>query len=209
MPVEITLYDYWRSTASYRVRIALNLAGLAYRAVPVDLVAGDQRSEAHRARNPQGLVPVLDIDGSRLTQSMAILDYLEDTGRLSLRPDDPAEAASIRAICQAMAADIHPVCNLRVVNRVAELTGDPEARAPWMRHWIRPGLEAVEAQLHPTGPYACGAALSQADLVLIPQLYNADRWEVETADLPRITRASRACADHPAFAAAHPDRVKG
>ncbi|MFC6487243.1 maleylacetoacetate isomerase [Nitratireductor sp. GCM10026969] len=205
---EVILYDYWRSTASYRVRIALNLAGIAFTAVPVDLTAGDQRAEPHLARNPQGLVPVLEIDGLRLTQSLAILDYLEDTGRLSLRPGTPTAAARMRAIAQAVACDIHPVCNLRVAAHVVALTGREESRAEWMRHFIRRGLEAVEALLDAAGPYAIGAALSQADLVLVPQLYNAARWGVATDDLPRLARVSAACTALPAFAAAHPEEVR-
>lgn len=196
---EALLYDYWRSSASWRVRIALNLSGLDWESRPVDLLSGEQRGADHLARNPQGLVPVLEIDGLRLTQSLAILDYLEDTGRLSLRPSEPAEAARMRAIAQAIACDLHPVCNLRVASHAAALTGQEETRADWMRHFIRPGLEAVEALLDESGPYCMGAALTQADLCLIPQLYNAARWGVPSDDLPRITRVARACAGLDAF----------
>lgn len=205
---EAVLYDYWRSTASWRVRIALNLAGLDWQSRPVDLLAGDQRGAEHLALNPQALVPVLDIDGLRLTQSLAILDYLEETGRVSLRPSDPAQAARMRAIAQAIACDLHPVCNLRVAAHAAALTGLEDTRADWMRHFIRPGLEAVEALLDETGPYCNGAALTQADLCLIPQLYNAARWGVETADLPRITRVARACAGLDAFRRAEPEAMQ-
>lgn len=202
---DVVLYDYWRSSASWRVRIALNLSGIDWECRPVDLMTGDQRSAAHLARNPQGLVPVLEIDGLRLTQSLAILEYLEETGRLSLRPEAPAQAARMRAIALAIACDVHPVCNLRVAAQAAALTGRDDTRADWMRHFIRPGLEAVEAMLDETGPYCMGAALTQADLCLIPQLYNAARWGVETSDLTRITRVARACAELDAFRRAAPE----
>lgn len=205
---EVVLYDYWRSTASYRLRIALNLAGIAYCAVPVDLVAGDHGATPHLARNPQGMVPVLVIDGLRLTQSMAILDYLEDMGHLALRPADPAERARMRAVVQAVACDIHPVCNLRVLSRAVQISGQEDTRAEWSRHFIRSGLEAIEQMLDETGPFAMGTEVSQADVVLIPQLYNAARWGVPTEDLPRLTRVAAACAPLPAFQAARPEAVR-
>lgn len=209
MSGDIVLHDWWRSTASWRVRIALHLAGLPFRSVPVDLTRGAQATPAHRALNPQGLVPVLEIDGLRLTQSLAILDYLEDTGRLTLTPADPAARAGMRAVCHAICADLHPVANLRVLDRVAALAGEA-ARADWARETIRAGLVAVEALLAqaPQGRHALGCALTQADLCLVPQLYNAARWGAETCDLPRVSAAAAAAADHPAFLAAHADAVR-
>ncbi|ETA52275.1 maleylacetoacetate isomerase [Ponticoccus alexandrii] len=205
---EAVLYDYWRSSASWRVRIALNLAGIDWQSRPVDLLAHEQRGVDHLVRNPQGLVPVLEIDGLRLTQSLAILDYFEETGRVSLRPSDPGQAARMRAIAQAIACDLHPVCNLRVAAHAAALTGRENTSGDWMRHFIRPGLDAIEPLLDQNGPYCMGVALTQADLCLIPQLYNAVRWGVETADLPRITRVAQACAGLDAFRKANPEAMQ-
>ncbi|MDO6586746.1 maleylacetoacetate isomerase [Salipiger sp. 1_MG-2023] len=196
---EVVLYDYWRSTASWRVRIGLHLAGIAFESRAVDLLHGDQRAAAHLARSPQGLVPVLDIDGIRLTQSLAMLDYLEATGRIALTPADPAQAARARAVALGIACDIHPVCNLRVVAHAAALSGRDETKAEWMRAFIRPGLEAIEAMLDAQGPFAMGDTLTLADLCIVPQLYNAARWGVQTNDLPRLTRVAAHCATLDAF----------
>ncbi|MCP4818817.1 MAG: maleylacetoacetate isomerase [Shimia sp.] len=207
----VFLYDYWRSSASYRVRIALNLAGIAYEAVPVDLVAGDHTTPAHLARNPQGLVPVLDIDGHRFTQSLAILEYLNDTRALGLLPQDPVKAAKARALAQSIAVDLHSVCNLRVAKHAASLTPDNLDAVPnWMAQFIGPGLVAFEAMLgaFDPAPFCCGDSPSLADICLMPQLYNAHRWGVDLSGFPKIQRIEAACAAHPAFAAAHPDCVK-
>jgi maleylacetoacetate isomerase len=208
---EAILYDYWRSSASYRVRIALNLAGIAYRAVPVDLVKGEQRGAAHLARNPQGFVPVLEIDDLRLTQSLAILGYLDRTRHLGLLSDDPAERARAQALAYAIAVDLHPVCNISVAAHATALSGGVEGMpGNWMKHFIRPGLLAFEALL--TGfeqtPYCCGTAPGLADICLMPQLYNARRWEVDLSDMPRLLGVESACAAHPSFTAAHPDAVR-
>ncbi len=209
MTDEVVLYDYWRSSASYRVRIALNLANIAYRAVPVDLVSGAQRSAQHLARNPQGFVPVLEIDGHSFTQSLAILDYLDETRALSLLPTSPTERARVRALSHAIAVDLHPVCNLSVAAHARDLTGGgAEAMKAWMQHFIRPGLVAFETLLSgfDQAPFCCGETPTLADLCLMPQMYNARRWEVSLEGLERLLGAEAACAKHPAFAAAHPDR---
>ncbi|SEO05490.1 maleylacetoacetate isomerase [Salinihabitans flavidus] len=208
---EIILYDYWRSSASYRLRIALNLGGIDYRALPVDLVKGEHKSPEHLARNPQGLVPVLEIDGHSFTQSLAILDYLDETRGLGLLPDDPARAAKVRALAHSVAVDVHPVCNLSVAAHVASLLpGVETARADWMRHFIPPGLRAFEALLadFTQTPFCTGAAPSLADICLMPQVYNALRWEADFSDCPRIRAVAEACNAHPAFIAAHPDAVR-
>ncbi|WP_170343369.1 maleylacetoacetate isomerase [Ruegeria arenilitoris] len=205
---DVVLYDYWRSSASYRVRIALNLAGIGYRAQTVDLVKGEQTAPAHLARNPQGFVPVLEIDGVQLTQSLAILDYLDRTRGLNLLPEEPVARARAQALAHAIAVDLHPVCNLKVARHATQLSGGKgDMPGDWMRHFIRPGLLAFEAMLEgfEQAPYCTGSAPGLADLCLIPQMYNARRWQVDLSDMPRILAVEAACADHPAFAAAHPD----
>ncbi len=201
---DTTLWDYPKSSASYRVRIALNLAGLDYRIETVDLLGKAHRTPEHLARNPQGLVPVLDIDGHRLTQSLAMVEYLDTTRDLGLLPSAPADRARVQALAYAIAIDLHPVCNLSVM---LHATGGQEpARTQWMQHFIRPGLEAFESLLggFDQSPFATGAAPGLADLCLIPQLYNANRWGVDYADLPRINAIETACAALPAFKAAYP-----
>lgn len=201
------LYDYWRSSASYRLRIALNLAGIDYTSVTVDLVKGEQKSPEHLARNPQGFVPVLEIDGLRLTQSLAILDYLDETRSLGLLPKDPGQRARARALAHSVAVDVHPVCNLQVAKHATALSGGAkDMPKAWMQHFIRPGLQAFEALLADFSqePYCTGETPGLADICLMPQLYNARRWEADFSDLPRICAVEAACAAHPAFAAAYP-----
>ena len=208
---DVRLYDYWRSSASYRVRIALNLAGIAYDAASVDLVNGAQKSPEHLARNPQGLVPVLEIDGQSFTQSLAILEYLNDTRGLDLLPEDAVLRARVRALAYSVAVDVHPICNVSVASHVAGLLDDAAgAREDWMRHFIGPGLAAFNALLEgfEQTPYCTGDAPSLADICLVPQVYNAQRWGVDLKPFGRIGLVMDACRDHPAFAAAHPDAVK-
>ena len=203
------LYDYWRSSASYRVRIALNLKSIPYRAIPVNLLSGQHRSSDHLARNPQRSVPVLDIDGLRLTQSLAINEYLDETRpEPPLLPADPAGRARVRALAHVIAMEIHPICNLSVANRIAELGGDA-ARFAWMREHIDRGLTAFEALLaRPgTGRFCHGDAPGLADCCLVPQLYNARRWDLDPSVWPTIARIEAACAELPAFVLAHPDRI--
>ncbi|MSU91293.1 maleylacetoacetate isomerase [Rhodobacteraceae bacterium 2CG4] len=207
----ITLHDYWRSSASYRVRIALGLKGLGWTSAPVDLRTRENRAPAHLKRNPQGLVPVLDIDGHRLTQSLAIIEYLDETRPAPpLLPADPTERARLRAVAHAVAMEIAPVNNLSVVAHVEDLTGSAQARPDWMRHFMLPGLHAVEALLdHPaTGPFCHGAAPGLADICVVPQVYNAERWQIPLDRMPRIRAVAAACAAVPAFVAAHPDRAR-
>ena len=209
---DATMYDYWRSSASYRVRIALNLKGISHDSVPVDLLDGGHRTDEHLQRNPQGFVPALANDGKMMTQTLAIIEYLESRApQPPLLPADPAEAARLRAIAYAIAMDIHPICNPSVVaHHAAAFDGDAEEKAGWMRHFIDKGLRAVEALAdHPaTGRFLHGDAPGLADIVLVPQLYNARRWGVALDDMPRLVAVDGACMKLPAFAAAAPETVR-
>ena len=208
---DITLYDYWRSSASYRVRIALNIKGLTYDRVVVNLLEGEHRGTEHRARSPIGYVPALAIDGQMMTQSLAIIDYLETRfPQPALLPADPAEAARLRAIAHTIAMDIHPIANLNVPkHHAAAFDGDAAAMDAWMVHFMTRGLAAVETMAdHPaTGPFLHGTTPGLADCVLIPQLYNARRRNMDLADMPRLAAIEAACLAHPAFAAAMPESV--
>jgi maleylacetoacetate isomerase len=201
----LVLYDYYRSSASYRVRIALNLKGVDYDRVPVNLLDGEQKDDAYRARNPQGFVPMLEADGERLTQSLAIIFWLDSRFPAPpLRPDDP----HVLALALTIAADIHPVNNLRVMKHLARLGIDQEARDDWYRHWIREGFDALEALAAPrAGRFLAGEEVTLADVCLVPQMYNARRFEVDLAPYPILVRADAAASALDAFAAAHPDRV--
>ena len=203
----ITFYDYWRSSAAYRLRIALNLCNLPYSAVPVDLLAGEQKGAEHLARHPQGLVPALTIDGQTFTQSLAILEYLDETRGAGFLPEAPKDRARVRAVSYAIAMEIHPVCNLSVARFAQDASHGAIAMADWMQRFIRPGLEAVERMLAagPAGRFCHGNSVTMADICLVPQFYNARRWQVETTDLPNISRITKALEAQPAFAAAHPD----
>ncbi len=204
------LYDYWRSSASYRVRIGMNLLGLPFQAVSVDLVQGDNRAPEHLLRNPQGLVPALEIDGQMLTQSLAILEYLNETRGGSLLPADALGRARVRALAYAIAMDIHPVCNSSVARfAVTESKGAITTEA-WMAQFITRGLAAFEALLdHPaTGRFCHGDSVSLADLCLVPQMYNARRWAIDVTSWRRCLAVEANLLAIPAIAAAHPDHFK-
>ncbi|WP_371742656.1 maleylacetoacetate isomerase [Ensifer sp. ENS09] len=208
---ETVLYDYWRSSASYRVRIALNSLGESYRSAPVDLLAKAHKAPEHLARNPQGLVPVLEIDGERFTQSLAIIEYLGETRADSgFLPFDAVGRQRVRMLSYAIAMDIHPVCNLSVVSHVMANAEDGEAaRRNWMRKFIGEGLAAFERLLDhsATGRFCHGDSPTMADFCLVPQVYNARRWDVDLSACPRLVAIDQNCAEIEAFARAHPDRT--
>ena len=204
------LHDYFRSSAAYRVRIALNLKGVDYERVPVNLVEGEQKAVAYRALNPQGFVPMLQIDGLRLTQSLAIAVYLDQTRPdPPLMPRDPADGAHVRAMAMTIACDIHPLNNLRVLKYLkGELGQDQAAIDRWYAYWVEEGLRALEAMAAPrAGAFLFGETPTLADVCLVPQLYNARRFSVPITPFPTLRRADESASALPAFAAAHPDRV--
>jgi maleylacetoacetate isomerase len=206
------LHDYFRSSAAYRVRIALNLKGLAAERAFVHLRRGAQDSDDYRALNPQGLVPVLETDdGAVITQSLAIIEYLEETHPLPpLLPRDANGRARVRGIALAIACDIHPLNNLRVLRYLTGTLGVPEAQKDgWYRYWCDTGLEALERRLADdaaTGAFCHGATPTLADVCLVPQLANARRMAVDLSAFPTLLRIDAACQALPAFAAAAPAR---
>ncbi|GAA4875884.1 maleylacetoacetate isomerase [Ferrimonas pelagia] len=200
------LYGYYRSSAAYRVRIALNLKGLAYQSVPVNLLRGEQGGEDYAQVNPQQLVPSLVLDdGAVLTQSGAILEYLEARyPEPALLPTDPVLAAQLRAACQVIGCDIHPIANLRVQNYLqAELGVEVAQKGRWIRHWIGQGFGALERQLA-TKPAWYSEQANLLDLYLIPQIYNARRFELDMAPYPHLLAAEARCGALPAFVDALP-----
>ncbi|MCG6656783.1 maleylacetoacetate isomerase [Halomonas campisalis] len=205
-----TLYGYFRSSAAYRVRIALNLKGLDYDQAPVNLVKGEQRGQENLDRNPQGLVPTLETDdGVQLTQSLAICEYLEERyPEPALLPTDAEGRARVRSLAQLIACEIHPLNNLKVLKYlVGELGVDEAAKLAWYRHWITEGFAALEARLageDATGDFCHGDTPALADLCLVPQVFNAERFECDLSAYPTIQRIVANCRALDAFHRASP-----
>lgn len=203
------LHGYWRSGTAYRTRIALNLKGINYEQQGVDLRTGAQKSPAYLALNPQGLVPALEVDGLILTQSPAILEWLEEAHpRPALLPADPAARARVRAMAAIIGCDVHPLNNLRVTKALkADFGADQPAIDAWAATWILTGFQALERLVEHHGDgWAFGVTPTLADCYLIPQIYSAHRFNVPLEAFPRLRAIETAAAAHPAFAAAHPDR---
>lgn len=205
----LILHGYWRSSASYRLRIALALKGLAYEQVAHDLRTGAQRSPEYLSIAPHGLVPALEVDGTVLIESPAILEWIEARWpEPALLPGDPGEAAMVRAMAALIACDIHPINNLRVLDYLRrELGADDEQVQAWIVHWIEAGFAPLEQLIASgPGPFAWGTAPTLADCYLVPQVYNAERFGVDLKPYPRIRAAVGTARALPAFAEAHPDR---
>lgn len=209
----LTLYSYWRSSAAYRVRIALNLKGLSYCQVPVHLVrdGGEQHGEAYKALNPQGLVPLLvdeESGGVRIAQSLAILEYLDEVFPVpALLPGDPLERAAVRAMALHIACEVHPLNNLRVLQYLGrELGASEQEKSAWYRHWLAEGLAAVEQGLVAYGEtFSLGKRPGYLEACLIPQVYNARRFDCDLDAYPRILALTARCEALEAFRQAAPD----
>lgn len=204
---DVILHDYWRSSSAYRVRIGLNLLGIAYRSVQVDLATSAQRDTSYLKKNPQGLVPILEIDGISLTQSLAILEYLDETRAAGFLPTNAEDRARARTLAHAVAMDIQPVCNLRVAQHAVSLGGNAIMQG-WMHHFITLGFQGLEPLLTGDTPFCHGPTPGLADLCLLPQVYNARRWGVDLGLFPRIAEIADRMEAIPEVAAAHPDHVR-
>ena len=204
--MSIRLYSYWRSSAAYRVRIALNLKDLDHEIVPVSLAPGvsEHRGDAYRAKNPQMLVPFLEDGALGIAQSMAILEYLEETyPGIPLLPEDEPLRSRVRAFCNMIACDIHPLNNLRVMNYIkSEFDADPTG--DWYTHWIHEGFRAAET-LASDGPYVFGDEVTLADVFLVPQMYNARRFKVALDAFPKLVNIVNTCNELRAFREAAPE----
>jgi maleylacetoacetate isomerase len=204
------LYTYFRSSAAYRVRIALNLKGIGYEAVPVDLRPGAHRQPDYLSRNPQGLIPALEDAGAVIAQSLAIIEYLEETHpRPPLLPASPLDRARVRSMALAIACDIHPLNNLRVLNYLRSPLGQDEAAVDtWYRHWIAEGLRGLEEEAkrgNGDGRHMFGTQVTLADVCLVPQMFNARRFKCDVEPFPTLRAICAHLETVPAFARAAPE----
>ena len=207
--MSLTLHSYWRATAPYRVRIGLNLKGLDYGYVGVNLLKGEQHADDYVAtRNPQHLTPALEAGGHVLVQSLAILEWLEETHPApALLPKDAFDRAAVRAMAAIVACDIHPLNNMRIQKALEQFGVDEAGRLEWSQRWIVDGFSALEPMVARHGKgFAFGDAPTLADCCLVPQVYSAERYKVDLSPFPAIAAAAAHAGAHPAFAAAHPDR---
>lgn len=200
------LYTYFRSSAAYRVRIALNLKGVPFESIPVNLLKSEHRDAAYGAVNPQKRVPSLDIGGTTLIQSGAILEYLDEVyPEPPLLPMGPVNRAKVRAVASIIGCDIHPLNNSGSIGYLKNKLGHDQAVADeWYAHWVREGFDAIEALIEP-GPYAFGSRITLADLYLVPQVFNARRFKIPLDSYPKIVAVDAACAEHRAFRDAAPE----
>lgn len=205
---QLKLYHYWRSSSSWRVRWALEYKGIPYDSIPVNLLQNEQRSAAYTQKSPMQHVPMLEIDGKPLSESIAIMEWIEETyPQPPLLPSDSMTRATVRELCQLIAADIQPIQNLKVMQYHS---ADPKERERWAHHWISQGLKAVEARLHQTaGTFSVGGALTMADLCLIPQVYNALRFNVDMNQFPLCRRIYEHCLKMPSCDKAAPHNQPG
>jgi maleylacetoacetate isomerase/maleylpyruvate isomerase len=206
--MDLKLYGYWRGTSPYRVRIGLNLKGLVYENAPVNLLDSEQHKAAYRTINPQRMTPALAVDGRVLTQSLAILEWLEEAHpQPPLLPNAALDRAVVRAMAMIVASDIHPLNNLRVTRALTAMQVSDEGRQTWIARWITDGFQALEPMVaEHGGGWAFGEEPGLADCCLIPQVYSANRFNVDLEPFPAIRAVAERAAEHPAFAAAHPDR---
>jgi maleylacetoacetate isomerase len=201
----VKLYTYFRSSAAYRARIALNIKGVAYESVSINLLKDEQRAKSYRAVNPQGRVPSLDTGDAVLLQSPAILEYLDEVyPEPPLLPVGAVNRAKVRAVASLVACDIHPLNNSSVIAYLKNTLGQDQAAADaWYAHWVRQGFEAIEALIRP-GPYAFGSHVTMADIYIVPQVFNARRFNVPLDPYPKIVAVEAACAALKAFQDAAP-----
>lgn len=210
---ELTLYDFYLSSSSYRVRIALNAKGIAYKRVEISLPDNEQQQAQYRSLNPQGLVPMLVTPTGNISQSLAILEWLEDNyAKSPLLPPESRAKAAVRSLAYAIAMDIQPLNNLRVMNYFKQQQGWEQSRVgDWYQHWIATGFSAIESQLQAMdceGRYCFGDTLSMADVCLVPQVFNARRFECDLSPYPLIRSIDKHCRELKAFAEASPQALR-